>query len=179
MTQRIIQHPLSYGIALALGLGLAAACAHATTITVNSTADNTSTNGHCTLREALDNAEHDNWHSDCAPGLPYDSDTIIFAPALAGSTITLTASAGGAFHLTAGQVTIVDGDVDGDGVADITLSGNDQSRLFEIDSYDTLTLQNITLSHGRTPNMGSGGAIHNSGVLTLAHATVRDRIHGR
>ncbi len=168
----------SIALALTASIGVAAMQAQANTITVDSTADNVVADGHCTLREAIDNATEGFLHSDCAQGLGYNSDTIVFAPALMDSTITLSAAAG-ELRFENSQDTIVTGDINGDGNADITLSGNDQQRVINIyNSATSVTLENIVISNGYAA-FDDGGGIINNGYLTLDKVTVRDNMAGR
>ena len=81
------------------------------------------TDGVTSLREALTLANSAaNGGDALGDGLP---DVITFDPTLAGHTLTLT---NGELVIT-DDVTI-DGDVDGDDKADITIDGNGQSRVF-------------------------------------------------
>ncbi len=86
-------------------------------------------------------------------------DTITFDSSLKGQTITLLAG-----QLTLAQDLTIDGDVNGDHKADITISGNDASRIFNIGNSGTdVTLHSLTLTHGRVSGglnfSYSGGAI--------------------
>ena len=67
--------------------------------------------------------------------------------------------------LTSGSTTI-----DGGGGL-ITLDGGGTHQLFVVTGTATLVLKNLTLAHGYT-NGGLGGAIYNSGVLTLTNSSV-------
>jgi hypothetical protein len=55
-----------------------------------------------------------------------------------------------------------------DGGDAVTVSGNDASRVFIVNAGATLTLNNITISHGNNAS-GDGGAIRNDGVLNINH----------
>ena len=89
-----------------------------------------------------------------------------------GSTINFKPSLTGAITLTSGEITIDHG-VTINGAGRITVSGNHQSRIFEVDAPTTitgLTLQNGTVSGGT--NDGYGGAVENrSAVLHLSDDT--------
>src|SRR5438445_10636447 len=69
-------------------------------------------------------------------------DTITFAPSLAGQTITLTS----------GELVIDKSlDIEGLGADQLTVSGNDSSRVFDITSGGlTVTLADLAIVHGRT-----------------------------
>ena len=122
----------------------------ASTITVNSTADNTTHDGSCTLREAITNAnaDLDTTSGDCSAGS--GTDTIVFASNLGTATITLVS-------------TLPDiGDADGltiDGSNHITVNGNDSVRVLK--AVAPQTLQNISISHG---NAGDRGLDWHAGI---------------
>src|SRR5260370_26170963 len=79
-------------------------------------------------------------------------DTINFAPDLTGQTITLTS----------GELVINKRlDIEGLGADQLTVSGNDASRIFDITTSGVaVTLAGLTIQHGNAPQ---GGAIHNAG----------------
>src|SRR5262249_49157581 len=84
-----------------------------------------------------------------------DGDTIRFAPALAGQTITLTS----------GELSITKNlNIQGLGAANLTISGDSASRVFEVDSGVTATLSRLMLADGMADQ---GGGIDNAGILTL------------
>jgi hypothetical protein len=90
-------------------------------------------------------------------------DTIYFAPGLQG-TITLTS----------GQLDITDDlDIEGPGADQLAISGNHQSRVFNISGGATVTIAGLTISDGlafQMGAMGQGGAIRNvSSTLTVAN----------
>ena len=147
---------------LGLGLGAWSPLAQGATIAVNSLADNTTTgDGNCTLREAINNANSDSDTSggDCAAGT--GDDTITFS---VSGTITLGSALPTIVSTaTAGKLTI-----DGSGQS-ITVSGNDSVRVFAVASGAELTLNSLTVSHGKTGS--SGGAISSGGTVTVTNAT--------
>ncbi|MBM3972376.1 MAG: hypothetical protein FJ302_21330, partial [Planctomycetes bacterium] len=125
-------------------------------ITVTSAADNLTVNGQVTLREALQAANTDASVDGSTAGSGVD--TIVFAAGLAGQTITL----GGTHLLISSSLTI-----NGLGVR---ISGNNQSRIFQVDAGTTVTLSGLTLNEG---NGGpEGGGIRNSGTLTISNSTI-------
>jgi hypothetical protein len=100
------------------------------------------------------------------------ADTIDFDASLAGQTITLTS---GQLEIT-DDVTIT-GDIDGDRKADITISGNNASRIFYISTATAdVTLRSLTITEGRTVGAVGGAILSNSlsGSLTLIDSTVSD-----
>lgn len=91
------------------------------------------------------------------------SDIIVFASSLSGSTITLTT----------GQIPINKNlTIDGSSLSlPITISGNGASRIFNIGVY-TVTLDSLVLDDGYVSGSpAEGGAIYNSGSLTLRNGT--------
>src|SRR4051812_17452932 len=130
------------------------------TITVTTAADVVAADGVRSLREA----------AALANATP-ETDTIVFLSALEGRTLTLTQGE----ISTTGDVAI-DGDRNNDGT-EVTLSGGDQSRILHVVGEGTdASLSDLTLTHGRTTDFVSGGAIlGDSGTsLLLNHAMVRD-----
>ena len=90
------------------------------------------------------------------------ADTIVFDAGLAGHKITLT---GGELELT-NDVTI-NGDVNGDHKADVTISGNNASRIFYIKGGGTdVHLASLILTNGDA-GTGDGGAIKTSAINSL------------
>ncbi|MEM6383809.1 MAG: calcium-binding protein, partial [Pseudomonadota bacterium] len=102
------------------------------------------------------------------------ADTITFDTSLAGGTLTLTQ---GQLVLTS-DITI-DGDTTGDDKADITISGNDASRVFNVTGTGTdVVLYSLDITNGNASN--TGGAIYAAGAgsLTIDNSTVRDSVAG-
>ncbi|MBY6204052.1 IPTL-CTERM sorting domain-containing protein [Halomonas denitrificans] len=107
-----------------------------------------------TLRQAVLDA-------NAAPG----PDSIDFDPGLSGSTITLTT----------GEIDITDDlQINGPGAPNLTISGNDDSRIFDIaPSASEVTISGLTLTEGFAYNE-DGGAIHSlaSSRLTIADSVI-------
>jgi hypothetical protein len=144
---------------------------------------NTADSGFGSLRAAVD-----------AANIFGGNNTINFAPAVAGQTITLAANDTNhpfAFGPTA--LVIVPGDdltIVGDpSQAGVTLSGNNSHRLFGVYPGASLTLQNLTVSGGNATGgnggnltsgfgggggggAGLGGAVFNAGTLNLLATTL-------
>lgn len=157
-------------------------------ITVTSAADSVGSDGLCTLREAIANANNDAaTYGDCAAGS--GADTITFAPALAGSVISLTTIGDTTLGPTAlgitSNITIL-GDTN-DGLT-IERSGSaPDMRLFYVSAGGNLTLKYLTLQGGLARGFaggtafnggtgggaaGVGGAIFNRGSVTLDSVTL-------
>ena len=139
----------------ALALVGSALPAFATTYLVDTAAD-VPTQNKTTLREAVSQA---NLSSD---------NFVEFAPALNGSTITLTQG-----EIPVNQpMTIV-----GPGADKLTISGNGASRIFNISTISNtpiaVTVSGLTLSHGHVGSPLLGGAIFTSNVsLTVLDAVL-------
>lgn len=131
-------------MAIVLWLVIAMGAASAATINVTSVVDS----GAGTLRQAVLNA---------APG-----DLITFATNLTGQTILLTS---GQIILTT-NLTVDASAVSGG----ISISGNNSSRIFQVNSSVTVTLNSLTITNGNIAS--DGGGIYNFGTLTLSRCAV-------
>jgi CSLREA domain-containing protein len=141
--------------------------AQAATLTVNTAADEQNTNDQCSLREAMINANQNDQSgsTDCAAGTA--DETINFD---LGSTATITLGSPlpviNGFH-PAGL--IIDG-----GSADITISGDNKYRVFEV-AFVEVTLSNLTVANGANATFGEcGGGINNntSATVTVSNSTL-------
>ena len=90
------------------------------------------------------------------------NDTITFDPSLSGSTITLAL---GTLALTS-DVTI-DGDLNDDGVSDITVDGDDAVAVFTV-SGGSSAFEGLTITGGYTDDTASGAGIAVFGGASLA-----------
>ncbi|MEM7556367.1 MAG: DUF4347 domain-containing protein, partial [Cyanobacteria bacterium P01_A01_bin.84] len=126
---------------------------------VNSNADDSS-NG--TLRKAIEDANTNG-----------EADTITFDTSLNGQTITLTN----------GQLLIADDiTIQGLGADQLTISGDNTSRVFKIDDNDAgnqinVTIEGLTITGGQTPTVDGdddGGGIWNRENLILNNVIVRN-----
>jgi predicted outer membrane repeat protein len=97
-------------------------------------------------------------------------DTIVLSPKLDGQTITLTT---GELDITKNLT------IQGPGAGQLTISGNDDSRVFEVAANATVALSGLTISKGNAPvapaqiaGAGEGGGILNHGTLTVSGCTV-------
>jgi len=137
------------------------------TIIVNSTADNTTPDSSCTLREAIANADNNAaTHAECIAGS--GNDTILFHSSLGTATITLGSQ----------LPTIADGaGLTIDGNNRITLSGNNSVRVFNVTGGGALTLQNISVTDGGVTN-GSGLRNSSGGTVTITHSVFSNNRFG-
>lgn len=137
--------------------------AFAATLTVTTASSLTAADGQCSLREAIINANNDAaTQADCVAGT--GNDTIVFNIASASPTITLAAALP--------TITDVDGlTINGTNLnaagGTVTISGNNAVRIVSITGPSTL--QNLILTNGAVD--GNGGAINNTGNLTVNNVT--------
>jgi len=118
-------------------------------ITLGPVVSTTADSGPGSLRQALDDAN---------PG-----DTVTFL-LTAPATITLTSGVVG----IAKNVTL-----SGPASGTITISGGNASRVFDVLAGATAAISNLTLTQGNATN-GNGGAIDDSGALTLTNVTINN-----
>lgn len=97
------------------------------------------------------------------------ADVITFAADLAGRTITLAAG-----ELAITQALRIDGDLDDDGVADLTISGGGASRIFDIAATAPTEIEGLVLTNGRAT--GSGGAVRAHADLTVLNSVIVDNV---
>lgn len=136
------------------------------TFLVISTADD----GAGSLRQALADAEENE-----------GADTITFAPWLSGQTIRLSST----LEIQSGEVSI-EGDLDGDGAADVDISGDDGDAswpnsgdiglLIAVGAGANVTLDSMRFSGGANYNPSTGenvvSGIFNAGTLTMIDSVV-------
>src|SRR5918998_2835936 len=92
------------------------------------------------------------------------ADTINFDQSLSGQTITLTSAQLPTITDVAGLT------IDG-GSVNITISGNDQYRVFEVGSGAKLTLSNLTVANGAIDDRGGGIYNGQGGTLEVSNST--------
>ncbi len=151
-----------------LASGFAPAPSVATTITVTTTADDTTVNGNCTLREAIIASNTDTVQDACPAGNGADTVVVpagIYKLALAGRLED--AAATGDLDITA------DVDIVGTGGV-VTIEGSttgENDRIFDVDPGHagiTVTLTNLVIVDGVTSaGDAQGGGIRNAGTLTV------------
>ncbi|NVZ52365.1 DUF4347 domain-containing protein [Pseudomonas sp. B6002] len=123
------------------------------------TATNNANTGVGSLRAALASAQN--------------GDIVTFSSSM---TVQLTS------ELLINKNITVDGDLNNDGVADVTLDGQYKTRVVEITSGSTVTLDGLVITRGLVSGNGGnggygatgamGGGIFNAGILTLNNVSV-------
>ena len=90
--------------------------------------------------------------------------------------IDFAAGLSGTITLTSGELLIANHDVKivGPGQNSLSVSGNGNSRVFEIASGVSASLSGMTITGGRADN---GGGIYNAGTLTVADCTISGNSH--
>ena len=146
-------------LAVLVASGLAWAQTTGTMITVNTTADESNTDGDCSLREAIQAANGNTAVDACPVGSGTEEDLIVFA---VGSPATITLYS--ALPITDGAGLVIYG-----GRAHITINGNDTQRMAFVASGAKLAVHKLTLD-GRT-NLSSNVGIENRGTLTVTNST--------
>jgi CSLREA domain-containing protein len=151
---------------------------HAESIKVNTSVDELTTNGSCSLREAIINANNDGPppppYPDCAMGT--GADTIILQ---SGTTYTL--SLVGSTHL-GGDLDIVDVDgltIQANGDTPAIINANGIDRVMETTTgTGPLTLVGITITNGNAAGGGRGGGIlyASNAALTLVNSTISNNV---
>ena len=160
---------LSLAAALIAGIVLAfhsAPIVRAATISVNTTTDDNTVNGNCTLREAIIAANTDAAVDACPAGSGADTITLASAATYSLSISVADASIGatGLPRITSAII------LQGNGSTIRRASGT--FRILRINSGATLTLDNVTIRDGLAEVVGGtarGGGIYNRGTLTLTN----------
>ncbi len=136
-----------------------------TNFIVNSLGDTVVVDDKVTLREAIEAANTNMPVGDAPAGMP-GLDTIDFDGLLSGGTITLTS----------GELQITDDlTINGLGAENLTVSGNNASRVFNVDDGDfdnniDVVIDGLTIADGSTN--GSGGGIFTEENLTVTQSTI-------
>ena len=126
--------------------------------------------GVISLREAIAAAEAGVTAED-------GSYTITFDPSLKGKTISWGSRyiVGDNIFTNFGNPLVVNGDIDGDGTADITLQGNGSERFFNTSGGNYINFNGLTFTGGYDLN---GGAIDTGAYLTISNCVFSDNEAG-
>jgi len=146
-------------------------------IVVDTTADEQQSNGLCSLREAIVNANQNSQAGspDCAAGI--GNDTIVFELGAPSATITLSSQLG-ALPTASDPRGLT---IDGGSASAVTVSGGNAVRVFEVDTGDRLALANLTVANGNPgPNgfFGGGGVLNLGGTLAVTDSTFAGNASG-
>jgi CSLREA domain-containing protein len=180
---RIVRR-LVYSLAASALILLSAGPGEAATITVDTTADDTTVNGNCTLREAVIAANTNTNVDGCAGVGAYGNDTIalpegtyVFAIGGQDDVPYVPDAAKGDLDLLA-SVTI-----EGAGAATTIIDGNDLDKVFQISPETvtiTVTINDVTIRNGTNAvsNGNGGGMDVCSGTLHLNGSVVEENSAG-
>ena len=90
------------------------------------------------------------------------------AAAQSGDTIVFKHNLHGSITLASGELQVNTGvTIDGPGASQLSVSGNNASRVFEIASGLNVTISGLTITHGHAPDQG-GGILNDGSNLTLS-----------
>jgi CSLREA domain-containing protein len=134
---------------------------YATTIHVTTTDDVVAKDGKCSLREAVQAANQNKSIDTCRAGSTSHTDVI----QLGSNKYLLN------FNLLDVKENLI---IAGKGMAKTAISGQNRTRLFFVQPEAELQMQDLTLAQGKTTYFG--GAITNSGVLTLYHCLLKQNL---
>jgi predicted outer membrane repeat protein len=122
------------------------------------TVSTTANNGVGSLRDAIASAQ--------------SGDTIQFSASLANQTLMLNSQ----LEIGVGKNLIIDGAA----AANLTISGNNASRIFLLNSTSVnptrLTVKNLTLANGYTPDQGGAITTTHQGILTVENVTFNNNV---
>jgi CSLREA domain-containing protein len=152
---RVWRAALGLGV-VALTLAVGSPTAYAATISVNTTADELNSDGDCSLREAIEAANMNAAVDACAAGVSAPTvDVISFGVS-------------GTIALTSGQLAVTDDlKLDGPGATNLTISGNNSSRVFFVPLRPRLQLElnDVTVANGSSDD--GGGILAAGDSLTI------------
>ncbi len=174
---------LSLAAALLTGLffgvapSRAALAAPDATIAVTTTADEYGGGAGCALREAIQAANTNAAFGGCSAGSGADTIT------LPAGTYTLSIAGASEDANASGDLDVASNlTLNGAGADSTTIDGNQLDRVLHVAAGGALTLNNVTISNGKTPNAGAsscnGGGVYSQGTLTLADSTVSGNATG-
>ncbi|MFZ1475554.1 MAG: CSLREA domain-containing protein, partial [Anaerolineae bacterium] len=187
-----LSHPVLVLVILVIVLassGSGALAAPTATITVTTTAYEQNTNGQCSLREAIINANDDSQSgsTDCTAGSGADVIELASSANYILDTIDNSANnrGGNGLPVITSQITI---NGNGSTIKRSSDANTPAFRIFYLYTADNLTLNNlstganltlnnITISNGHPSTNWDGGGIRvQSGILNIANSTLSDNI---
>ncbi len=147
--------------------------ARAATITVDTTTDDLTVNGNCTLREAIIAANTDTAVDACPAG--NGADTI----EIPAGTYILSIAPTGPDDAASGDLNITaDLTLNGSGPNITTIEANGIDRVLDVANGSTVSISRLTLQGGNTTMAGSGILVTNSSTLNLTLTRVANNISG-
>jgi CSLREA domain-containing protein len=153
-------------IAVLVALASLTSTTHANVINVNTTVDDVTVNGNCTLREAIIAANTDTAVDGCDAG---SGDDVITLPS---GTYTLTLAGAGEDGALTGDLDLTANvTINGGGLANTIIDGNSLDRVFDVHNQAVVTINGMTIRNGSAPT-GGGVNVNNGGDLTLSHSRV-------
>ncbi len=174
MTTHILARISVFGVLLAVVGALLASglSVRAAVITVNSTADDLTVNGNCTLREAIQSANTDSAVDACAAG---SGDDVIDLPA---GTYTITIVGSGEDANATGDFDILTNlAINGAAAGTTIVDGGQLDRVFDISTNNgptTTTIAGLTVRNGGANGDEDGGGIQSDYTLTLSGVIVTE-----
>ncbi len=145
----------------------------AVTLQVTTTADSLSSDGACSLREAITAANTNATVNECVHDGSSGADTITFA---IPDTDTGCSEADVCTITLGSTLPAINDELTIDGIAqDITVSGNDSVRVMMVNSGKTLRLEYMTITKAKVLN-GVGAGIYNNGSLYLANSLITKNV---
>jgi CSLREA domain-containing protein len=130
-------------------------------IKVTTKVDESNTDGDCSLREAIEAANTNTTVDGCKAGSATEQDAIHFAVGKKAKTIVLGSQLPAITDPSGLRITGRE--------ASITISGNEQVRVFEVAAGAQLALLHLTVADGT--GGFSGGGLLNSGTVKVANTT--------
>jgi CSLREA domain-containing protein len=159
-----------------------------TTITVEIVTDEYSqysAAGTCSLREAITAAVGDAPFGGCAGGVPGESTRIALPTGHYDLSLPGVDDANAVGDLdifessSTGELITIDGTI----ISTTVIDGNGIDRIFDLNAYATVVLQDLTVSNGQSQptdtHFGYGGGIYNEGQLTLQNVFISSNTAGR
>lgn len=144
------------------------ALVQAASLTVTITTDEITTNGQCSLREAIISANTDAAVGGCPAG--DGADTIL----LPAGTFTLSITGRDEDDARTGDLDLKDQlTITGAGAGTSIIDGGALDRIFDVRDGATLTISGVTMRNGSAID-ASGGGLRNNGMLTLKNSTIKE-----
>jgi len=133
-------------------------------VTVDTFTDDFTTNGNCTLREAVAAVNSGTAVDACSAGSIYTSDTNIIS--LPVGTYTLSLSGREEFSSLTGDLNLLRNmQITGSGIDTTIIDANNIDRAFQVQTSYPVLFSNLTIKNGETQNPGDGTTIYSGGAI--------------